>query len=111
MRKRALPLVLTLAGLALLLTAPRVYAACVGGAPNGIDELGEQCDFGNDPNDCCDDNCNFLAVGSACDDYDVCSINTTCDSEGQCSGTPDPAHPQGSLCDDHNDCTRAAGDK
>lgn len=108
MRKKALPLYVAAAGLgaALVLAAPSAFAACAGGAPNGIDDAGEQCDFGDVANDCCTDSCTLAAVNSPCDDYDVCSIDTKCDSAGQCVGVPDPFHPQGSLCDDHNDCTQ-----
>ncbi len=60
-------------------------------APNGIVSGCEQCDNGSpdNPNDCCDGNCNFLPRLTSCDDGDPCTDNTTCDSNGDCRyGTP-----------------------
>src|SRR5207245_3600351 len=46
---------------------------------NGILDRGEQCDDGNNVDgDCCSSSCRFEAAGSACDDGNPCTANSTC---------------------------------
>jgi hypothetical protein len=61
-------------------------AACVGGAPNGALQGGEDCDDGTLPSDCCSDTCTFIAQGTLCDDFNDCSKSTKCDGSGECGG-------------------------
>lgn len=67
---------------------------------NGVVEpgAGEQCDPGpDDPDDCCDASCHFIADATPCDDDDYCTVDTVC-AAGACAGAPRD-------CDDGNQCT------
>jgi len=65
----------------------------------GAVEPGEDCDDGNTTaGDCCDGGCQFEALGSTCDDANLCTPTDTCDGAGVCGGTP-------VTCDDGNGCT------
>ena len=69
---------------------------------NGIVEVGEQCDDGNELNgDCCSADCHFESAGSPCAaDGNVCTLD-------QCNGTGTCQHgnePNGTPCDDGNMC-------
>jgi cysteine-rich repeat protein len=54
---------------------------------NGVVAEGEQCDDGNtEDGDCCSSDCQFEAMGTACDD-EWCfngTVNGTCDDDGTC---------------------------
>lgn len=70
---------------------------------NGIPEVPEQCDDGNNTNgDCCSATCLFEAPGSPCaDDGNVCTGD-------QCNGTGTCTHPNkdnGTICEEGNLCT------
>ncbi|HEY2773270.1 MAG TPA: DUF4215 domain-containing protein [Candidatus Binatia bacterium] len=62
---------------------------------------GEQCDDGNNENgDCCSSTCKFEAAGSSCEDGYFCTINDTCDGNGDCvTGVPN-------SCADTDACTQ-----
>lgn len=54
--------------------------------------------------DCCSATCEYEASGSACDDRDVCTTNSTCDAAGFCQIA---SFNDGTACDDGNACTTA----
>ena len=81
---------------------PTIAAQC----GNGIIDIGEECDDGNNLNgDCCDASCNFEPLGTLCGDPSdtECTNPDTCTGGGYCS----PLHaPGGTPCtDDGNICT------
>ncbi|HTO74376.1 MAG TPA: hypothetical protein VMJ30_11160, partial [Gemmatimonadales bacterium] len=54
---------------------------------NGLPNLGEQCDDGNNFNgDCCSSTCQFEAPGSPCEDGNPCTQSETCNGTGVCNG-------------------------
>ena len=74
-------------------------AQILGVCGNGILEAGEACDDGNTiPGDCCDGICQIEAMGSSCDDADVCTDGDICVGAICTSG---PVLD----CDDLNECT------
>lgn len=101
-------------------------AACGNGSVEPV--AGEQCDPGpDDPDDCCDASCHFLADATPCDDDQYCTLAGTC-SSGACNvvardcgdGNPctqdscsegsdqcvnDPAPLDGTGCDDGQFCS------
>jgi cysteine-rich repeat protein len=71
---------------------------------NGVVNPGEECDDGNVADgDCCSAECNLEAVGSACDDGDLCTQTDGCDGAGTCVGD-DPV-----VCPGPGDSCRANG--
>src|SRR5262249_18275023 len=72
---------------------------------NGVLDPTEQCDDGNTvAGDCCSPTCTFEPAGQACDDGNVCTINSTCDGAGVCTVT---GFADGTPCNDGNACTTA----
>src|SRR5262245_1917353 len=72
---------------------------------NGILDPTEQCDDGNTvAGDCCSPTCTFEPAGQACDDGNVCTINSTCDGAGVCTVV---GFTDGTPCNDGNACTTA----
>jgi cysteine-rich repeat protein len=64
-------------------------------------DAGEECDDGNVlGGDCCDDACNYEAIGSACDDADACTLGDVCDATGTCLTGPSSLD-----CSDADLCT------
>jgi hypothetical protein len=63
----------------LLGSAPRAFATCSGGAPNGVLNAGEECDDGDtNNNNCCTNSC----VGP-CVTTNPCKDLTSCTKPGQ----------------------------
>ena len=91
----------------------RATSCCVGGVPNGVKEPGEVCDLGlANKDDCCDDECHFVATNTLCDDGDRCTQNERCDAAGRCrSGTPwyEPTCVSGTPNGDRTDCEQCDG--
>jgi cysteine-rich repeat protein len=74
---------------------------------NGTLDAGEECDDGNkNDGDCCSSSCKFEALGSACDDGNVCTSNDQCDGAGTCAGTANTAAcDDGLLCNGVDTCS------
>jgi cysteine-rich repeat protein len=81
--------------------------ACLGGGPSfcsedefcaicgdGEVELGEQCDDGVTPNDCCTPGCQFVAAQVSCSDGLFCTGAETCDGSGNCLDAQNPSCTQ-----------------
>jgi hypothetical protein len=89
------------AGLALFLAASTAAAFCVGGAPNGTTQGGEECDDGRRDDDCCTDACTFVAENTSCNDRNSCTqaSGDHCNAVGACVGGEEI------VCEDDNPCT------
>src|SRR5207249_9413289 len=72
-----------------------VGASCCG---NGVVSAPEECDDGNGRDgDCCSSTCRLEPAGSPCDDGNVCTAETGCDSAGTCQRV-NVTGPCGTTC-------------
>jgi cysteine-rich repeat protein len=77
------------------------------GCGNGATDPGEECDDGNTVGgDCCAGDCTLEPDGSVCDDANVCTQASSCQS-GVCQGTP----PAPIACEDSHLCFRTSTSK
>jgi len=75
---------------------------------DGVTNAGEQCDAGAAPAPCCTAACNVAAAGTACTDYDTCTVNDQCDGTLLCVGGGPLDCDNGDPCA-LNTCDRLAG--
>jgi cysteine-rich repeat protein len=78
---------------------------CGAACGDSVVQPGEDCDDGNTSNgDCCDENCQYEAPASSCDDGDACTTGDTCDGAGDCESGDPTICPACETCDSGLGC-------